>query len=107
MSNAKRYTLAALATAAIAVSVIGAGIAQASEDPTANGAAPDGPTTQSPTQGLSAILGTADNGAFGLSDALNPSRPDGANGVETRFPPLDPRYVEGPVGGLVKNGPQG
>lgn len=108
MSNAKRYTLAALATAAIAVSVIGAGIAQASEDPTANGAAPDGPATQSPTQGLSSLLETADTGAFGLQDALNgDNRPDGANGVESEFPPLDPRYVEGPVGGLVKNGPQG
>ncbi|MBN9102217.1 MULTISPECIES: hypothetical protein [unclassified Pseudonocardia] len=105
MNNAKRYTLAALATAAIAVSVVGTGIAQASED---NGAAPDGPATQSPTQGLSAILGTADNGNFQLMDALNgDNRPDGANGVESEFPPADPRYVEGPVGGLVKNGPQG
>ena len=105
MNNAKRYTLAALATAAIAVSVVGAGIAQASED---NGAAPAGPATQSPTQGLSAVQGTLETGNFGLMDALNgDDRPDGANGVESEFPPLDSRYVEGPVGGLVKNGPQG
>ena len=105
MNNAKRYTLAALATAAIAGSIVGAGMAQASED---NGAAPAGPATQSPAQGGSAVLGTLDNANFGLMDALNgDDRPDGANGVETEFPPADPRYVEGPVGGLVKNGPQG
>lgn len=108
MNTAKRYTLAALATAAIALPLVGAGIAQASEN---NGAAPTGPTTQSPTQGASAVLGTLGNTNSGFTDALNAangnSRPDGADGVETRFPPADPRYVEGPVGGLAKNGPQG
>ena len=46
--------------------------------------------------------------SFGFNDALNgDNRPDGANGVETEFPPADPRYVEGPLGGLLVNGPLG
>ena len=63
------------------------------------------PSTQSPTQPIDSVLETLNNGNFQLMDALNgDNRPDGANGVESEFPPADPRYVEGPVGGLL-NGP--
>ena len=68
MNTAKRYTMVALATAAVALPLIGAGVAHASED---DGAAPAGPSTESPTQGVSAVQGTLENGNFGLMDALN------------------------------------
>ncbi len=104
MNTAKRYTLAALATAAVALPLIGAGVAAADETT-------GYPSTQSPTQGASAVTGTLGNANFGLTDAVNAfngdGRPTGADGVETRFPPADPRYVEGPVGGLLVNGPFG
>lgn len=98
MSTAKKLTLA---IAAGALLLIGAGVASASEDDSTTGY----PSTQSPLQGVSAVLGTLDEANFGFMDALNgDNRPDGANGVESEFPPADPRYVEGPVGGLL-NGP--
>jgi len=34
-------------------------------------------------------------------------RPRSADGTEPRFPQPDPRFVEGPAGGQVKNGPFG
>jgi hypothetical protein len=103
MNTAKRYKLATLATGAVALLLIGAGVAAADEDDTTGD-----PNTQSPTQGVSAVLATLQEAQFGFMDALNgDNRPDGANGVESEFPPADPRYVEGPVGGLLKNGPQG
>lgn len=46
-----------------------------------------------------------DNAVTSLVDGLNgDNRPDGANGVESEFVLFDPRFVEGPLGGLVKNG---
>lgn len=97
MSTAKRITLA---TAAGALLLVGAGVASADEDSNAGY-----PSTQSPAQvgnSVTAILGEL---TFQGTDALNgDNRPDGANGVENEFPPIDPRYVEGPVGGLL-NGP--
>ncbi|MHA6785693.1 hypothetical protein ACVGOW_32545 [Pseudonocardia saturnea] len=98
MNTAKKITLA---TAAGALLLAGAGVAAADENEAAGF-----PSTQSPLQGLSAVSETVEEANFGFMDALNgDNRPDGANGVESEFPPLDPRYVEGPLGGLVKNGP--
>lgn len=99
MNTAKRV---ALATAAGALLLTGAGVAAADEaDDTTGG------STQSPAQGLSALMAILQEGQAQYGDAANgDNRPDGANGVEAEFPPPDPRYVEGPVGGLAKNGPQ-
>jgi hypothetical protein len=98
MNTAKRITLA---TAAGAMLLIGAGVATADEDDAAGF-----PSTQSPTQLGSAVTETLGEANFGFMDALNgDNRPDGANGVESEFPPADPRYVEGPLGGLITNGP--
>ncbi|MBP2364475.1 hypothetical protein [Pseudonocardia parietis] len=67
------------------------------------------PSTQSPTQAVDAVgalTGTAGYGFVDAADTYLPSnRPDGVNGTETEFPALTPGYVEGPAGGLVKNGP--
>lgn len=101
MNTAKRYTLAALATAAVALPLIGAGVAAADEDDNTGY-----PSSQNPGQAGSAIQETLEEASFGFMDALNgDNRPDGANGVESEFPPADPRYVEGPLGGLAENGP--
>jgi hypothetical protein len=63
---------------------------------------------QSPTQGLDAGQATFETAVASLRDAMNgDNRPDGANGPESEFPQPDPRFVEGPAGGLVKNGPRG
>ena len=62
--------------------------------------------TQSPTQGVDAGQATLQTAVASLLDAVNgDNRPDGANGLESEFPQPDPRFVEGPAGGLVKNGP--
>ncbi len=62
--------------------------------------------TQSPLQGVDAGQATAGTAVSSLLDAVNGNnRPDGANGLESEFPQPDPRFVEGPAGGLVKNGP--
>ncbi|MEK6463851.1 hypothetical protein [Pseudonocardia alni] len=67
------------------------------------------PSTQSPTQGLDAVLETADTLGFGVLDAADgfssSNRPDGVNGTDTELPQADPRFVEGPAGGLLKDGP--
>jgi hypothetical protein len=96
MSTAKRVTLAAVAGGLL---LIGAGVA-AADDSNAGY-----PSTQNPGQlgtSVTEILGELE---FQGTDALNgDNRPDGANGVESEFPPANPRYIEGPVGGLL-NGP--
>ncbi|QJY45158.1 hypothetical protein [Pseudonocardia broussonetiae] len=97
MSTAKRITLA---TAAGALLLLGAGVAAADEDSNAGY-----PSTQNPGQVGSSVTAILGELTFQGTDALNgDNRPDGANGVENEFPPVDPRYVEGPVGGLL-NGP--
>ncbi|MCF7552898.1 MULTISPECIES: hypothetical protein [Pseudonocardia] len=60
--------------------------------------------TQPPTQGATATLATAEQLVAQFMDASNGNGPSGADGVETEFPTPDPRFVEGPVGGLL-NGP--
>ncbi len=100
--NARKSAAALLTGTALLLA--GVGIAQAAPDD--EDGTEDFSSTQSPAQGLSALLATLEEANFGFMDALNgDNRPDGANGVETEFPPADPRFVEGPVGGLL-NGPQ-
>jgi hypothetical protein len=77
------------------------GVASAAEEPSDTQG-----STQSPTQALDSGLATVENAVASLVDGLNEdNRPDGANGLESEFIPFDPRFVEGPVGGLLNNGP--
>lgn len=96
--------LIGLALAGAALLWIGASVAQADEDDSEGY-----PSTQSPTQGVDAGEATLDNQEDSFMDATNAARgdrrPNGANGTETRFFDADPRFVEGPVGGLLKDGP--
>ncbi|ALE85753.1 hypothetical protein [Pseudonocardia sp. HH130629-09] len=103
MKNRMRRSLIALgALGAVAFPL--AGIAAADDD-REHGY----PSSQSPTQGLDAVGATVDTfGASFLdaSDTFSPDdRPDGVNGTDTEFPQADPRFVEGPAGGLVTDGP--
>ncbi|NMI02110.1 hypothetical protein [Pseudonocardia acidicola] len=94
MNARMRRSLFAGAVGAVVLPLVGAGAAHAAED------------TQSPLQGVDAGQATLETAVQSLTDALNgDDRPDGANGLESEFLQFDPRYVEGPVGGLVKNGP--
>lgn len=52
-------------------------------------------------QGGSAAVATVENAVASFLDAVDGHEPEGADGVETEFPDADPRFVEGPVGGLV------
>ncbi|MEJ2885529.1 hypothetical protein [Actinomycetospora aeridis] len=100
MSNPKRRrgTAAALGLAATVLPVMAAGTAQAEET--------GYPSTQSPTQALDAVLGTGRTTTESSADAVNgEDRAPGVDGLETEFPEADPRYVEGPVGGLLLGGP--
>ncbi|WP_300007257.1 hypothetical protein [Pseudonocardia sp.] len=98
MSTAKRVTLAAVAGGLL---LIGAGVAVADE-----GSNTGFPSTQNPGQLGTSVTEIVGEFQFEGADALNgDNRPDGANGVENEFPPVHPRYIEGPVGGLL-NGPQ-
>ena len=102
MNARKRLLAASLGLAGVILPLTAAGSAQADEENSTEGY----PSTQSPLQAVSAVGGTLGEANHGFMDALNgDNRPDGANGVETEFPPPDPRYVEGPVGGLLVNGP--
>jgi hypothetical protein len=93
--------LVTLTLAGAAFLLIPAGVAHADEDDSEGY-----PSTQSPTQGADAGAATVNNSRDSFNDAADgDNRPDGANGTETQFVQPDPRYVEGPVGGLLKNGP--
>lgn len=103
MQNRMRRSLIAVgALAAVAFPL--AGIAAADTDDEHGY-----PSTQSPTQGLDAVLETSDTLGYSFLDAADTfspnNRPDGVNGTDTEFPQADPRFVEGPVGGLLKDGP--
>jgi hypothetical protein len=101
--KARRTLTTALAGGALLL--IGAGVAQAdSNDSDDTGY----PSTQSDTQAADAGAATAGNSRDSFDDAANgDNRPDNADGTDTQFPGPDPRFVEGPAGGLVKNGPLG
>ena len=55
-------------------------------------------------QAVSAASATIADAQASFLDAVDGPEPEGTDGVETEFPQFDPRYVEGPVGGLL-NGP--
>ncbi|GAA5164440.1 hypothetical protein GCM10023321_52880 [Pseudonocardia eucalypti] len=93
--------LIGLALAGAALLWIGASVAQADEDDSEGY-----PSTQSPTQGVDAGEATLETQRDSFMDAANgDDRPNGANGTETEFFDPDSRFVEGPVGGLLKDGP--
>lgn len=105
MITVKR-TMGTLAAVALALP-LGAGVASAGEA----GAPPDSPKAkaEAPAGDLgqtgSFLTETLKEAMFQFQDALNgDNRPDGGNGTEAEFPPLDPRYLGGPIGGLL-NGP--
>ena len=103
--NARRLVTIALAAATLLL--IGAGIAQADSND-GDGRDTGYPSTQSDTQGADAGAATAGNSRDSFEDAANgQNRPDDADGTDTQFPGADPRFVEGPAGGLAKNGPLG
>ena len=102
MNARKRLMAASLGLAGVVLPLAAAGSAQAEEETSTEGY----PSSQNPLQAVSAVGGTLGEANHGFLDAVNgDNRPDGANGVETEFPPLEARYIEGPVGGLLKNGP--
>lgn len=100
-ARTRRSLAATLGLAGVVLPLAAAGAAQAAEDETEGF-----PSTQNPLQAVDAGAATLDSSVFSFNDAVNgDNRPDGANGTETEFPSFDPRFVEGPAGGLVKNGP--
>lgn len=52
-------------------------------------------------QGGSAVVATLENAVASFVDAIDGREPEGADGLETEFPDADPRFVEGPLGGLL------
>ena len=124
-----RTLAAAVGLAGAVLPLAGAGMAQAattdqatSDQATSDQAASDQatdasgsdattgyPSTQSPVQGPSAVLATVGNLTGSIMDANSSAtgnaRPEDANGTETQYPQADPRFVEGPVGGALVNGP--
>jgi hypothetical protein len=100
--------------AATALVLIGAGVAQAADNSEGGDGSGDRygyPSTQSPTQGVDSGQATLDSHREEFGDAADAAqgneRPHGADGTESRFGDADPRLVEGPAGGLLKNGPFG
>jgi hypothetical protein len=111
-----RTVAAAVGIAGAVLPLVAAGTAQAATtdhpvtDESMTDASTTGyPSTQSPAQGPSAVLATAGNLAASIMDAnhnaTGQARPEDANGTETQYPQADPRFVEGPLGGALVNGP--
>jgi hypothetical protein len=95
-----KHRLAVTLTVAAAALLIGAGTAQAKDN---TGHDHD---TQSPTQGVSAGQATLDQAGRSFGSENGDNRPDGARGTESQLMKPDSRYLEGPLGGLVHNGPK-
>jgi hypothetical protein len=114
-----RTLAAAVGLAGAVLPLAGAGMAQAATtdqattDQATGASGSDAttgyPSTQSPAQGPTAVLATVGNLASSIMDANNSAtgnaRPEDANGTDTQYPQADPRFVEGPAGGLLTNGP--
>ncbi|RZT83536.1 hypothetical protein EV383_0342 [Pseudonocardia sediminis] len=104
MKNPIRRSLIAVGALSAVAFPLAAGVASADED-SEHGY----PSTQSPTQAVDAVVATVDTANFGFIDSLDTfsptNRPDGVNGTDTEIPQPDPRFVEGPVGGLLLDGP--
>jgi hypothetical protein len=52
-------------------------------------------------QAVSAGAATAGNAQASFLDAVDGPEPEGTDGLGTEFPQFDPRFVEGPAGGLL------
>ena len=52
-------------------------------------------------QAVSAGAATAADAQASFLDAADGPEPEGADGLGTEFPEFDPRFVEGPAGGLL------
>ena len=52
-------------------------------------------------QAVSAGAATAGDAQASFLDAADGPEPEGADGLGTEFPQFDPRFVEGPAGGLL------
>jgi len=52
-------------------------------------------------QAVSAGAATASDAQASLLDAVDGPEPAGADGLGTELPQFDPRFVEGPAGGLL------
>lgn len=88
-----RLLLGAALIGSAMVPVAAAGTASAVEDP--------GHATGDLEQAVSAGTATIANAQASFLDAVDGQGPDGADGAETEFPQFDPRFVEGPAGGLL------
>ncbi|GAA2536476.1 MULTISPECIES: hypothetical protein [Pseudonocardia] len=56
-------------------------------------------------QGVNAVTTLVEDLLAQVIDAVDAPRPEGADGLETELPDVDPRFVEGPLGGLINDGP--
>jgi hypothetical protein len=56
-------------------------------------------------QGGSAVTALLGDLGAQFTDFLDGNRPEGADGLETEPVEPDPRFVEGPLSGVVQNGP--
>ncbi|TWF80858.1 hypothetical protein FHX44_116801 [Pseudonocardia hierapolitana] len=85
----RKRLLGAVLLGGAVLPVAGAGGASASERPS--------DLEQAASAGSATV---ADAGASFL-DAADGPEPEGADGLGTEFPQFDPRFVEGPAGGLL------
>ncbi|GAA2557742.1 hypothetical protein [Pseudonocardia hydrocarbonoxydans] len=56
-------------------------------------------------QGGSAVSALLGDAGAQFTDFLDGNRPEGADGTEVEPVEADPRFVEGPLGGLITDGP--
>lgn len=56
-------------------------------------------------QGVSAVTTLVGDLVTQVVGAVDEPRPEGADGLETELPDVDPRLVEGPLSGLISDGP--
>jgi hypothetical protein len=64
-------------------------------------AAAETPPTADLEQAASATAATAANAQASFLDAIDGPEPEGTDGAGSEFPQFDPRFVEGPAGGLL------
>ncbi|MDN5751551.1 MAG: hypothetical protein L0H64_24140 [Pseudonocardia sp.] len=91
MRTRKQLVVAALVGATV---LGGAGVAMA-----------DVSTPDDLAQGGSALTALAEDLVAQFEDFTNGQRPEGADGTEVEPIGPDPRFVEGPISGLIGNGP--
>lgn len=91
MRTRKQLVVAAIVAATV---LGGAGVAMA-----------DVSTPDDLGQGVNAVTTLVEDLLAQVVDAVDEPRPEGADGLETELPDLDPRLVEGPLSGLITDGP--